>query len=846
MARSELTARLDGDYRVALVSAPAGYGKTATLASWAMQQAGQVAWLSCDPMDAEPTRFMSCLLTAISMRWPGVADDAFVLLERQGANTYDSAVAVANELATVGARGTIVVDDLHLADPAPTLLTAFVDALPAGFRFVAGTRSDPPLSLARWRLRGELLELRGGDLRFDPKEMLEFLTLQDVAVGLAELERLYELTEGWPAGAQLAAIALQRGGGRDDFLAAFAGTDRTVADFLLSDVLASLPPDLVEFLVQTAVLDTFDAELCAAVTGREDAAALLDRLVAANLFVVELDDPPRWFRYHHLFGAFLRARLASQGPSGLRAVNDRASRALEARGQVDAALRHAMAMGDADRVSQILRGALARSMSMSDGAADTARAVRLWLHERGAEAVQRDPAWVLEMLIGLIAISRPDDAPAWLERVRQAHPDADGPLTGFIEGAWGEHLANRGQPLEAISRFGSALDAVAGTPPNVGLLPLLFVGTARAHIQCGHVDEARAVLHHARAHPVGHPVADDVRNPGVAAFVAANDGELVEAAAIVRAVEESAGLLGLGRSDLGRLYAGLAVVGVHLERNELQDALELIDGIRADAEAGQRLTVQVDVSLQQAKLARCAGDVAGAEAFLTQARVAYREPDAGVRQVLGEEAVAQALLFDPSRAASLIAELDPQRIATQVLTVRLALLTHDDREAARVLADLPPPSTRRATVERAVLCALSMLGHDVDHANRHLDVALRHAQPEWLIRTIVDVGPGVHQLLVSFTPNTEQVAYVEALLAAVDRNVAPLRTNVQQTLVDPLSAREVTVLRYLCSRLTYQEIAAALFVSMNTLKTHVRAVYRKLGVVARADAVDTGRRLGLI
>ena len=164
--------------------------------------------------------------------------------------------------------------------------------------------------------------------------------------------------------------------------------------------------------------------------------------------------------------------------------------------------------------SQILRGALARSMSMSDGAADTARAVRLWLHERGAAAIETDPAWVMEMLIGLISISRPDDAPSWLERVRQAHPDADGPLTGLIEGAWGEHLANRGQPLEAIRRFGLALDAVGGAPPNVGLLALLHVATARAHIQCGQMDQARAVLQHAHEHPVGHPVADEVRNRG--------------------------------------------------------------------------------------------------------------------------------------------------------------------------------------------------------------------------------------------------------------------------------------------------------------------------------------------
>ena len=541
VSRPALDARLDGDYRLALVSAPAGYGKTATLAAWAAAQGDEVAWLSCDPTDVEPTRFMSCFLTAIAARWPGVADDAFVLLDRAGADTYDSAVAVANELATVDGRGTIVVDDLHLASPAPTVLNAFIDALPDGFRFVAGTRADPPLSLSRWRLRGELLELRGDDLRFDPEELSRFLELVGVDVGAAELERLHELTEGWPAGVQLAAIALQRGIGHADFFAAFADTDRAVGDFLLSEVLAALPSELVDFLTATSVLDTFDAELCAAVTGRDDAAALLERVIAANLFVVELDDPPRWFRYHHLFGAFLRRatgvfgrvedpRRARPGVAGAGGPRPR-------RAGVASRHRHrgcrphepdpARRLGPIDEhVGRCRR----------DGARRAPLAARA-----GGIAIETDPTWVVEMLIGLISISRPDDAPAWLERVRQAHPDADGPLIALIEGAWSEHLANRGQPLEALRRCALAMDAVGGTPPNIGLLPLLHVVTARAHIQCGQVDEARAVLQHAHVHPVGHPVADEVRNRGVAAFVAARDGELVEASVLVGAVEKSRG-----------------------------------------------------------------------------------------------------------------------------------------------------------------------------------------------------------------------------------------------------------------------------------------------------------------
>ena len=213
---------------------------------------------------------------------------------------------------------------------------------------------------------------------------------------------------------------------------------------------------------------------------------------------------------------------------------------------------------------------------------------------------------------------------------------------------------------------------------------------------------------------------------------------------------------------------------MHLERDEQEKARQLVEVIHADAELSHRLTVQVDVALQQAKLARSLGDVASAEAFLTEARLAYQAPDPGVRQVLGEEAVAQALRFDPARAASLIGELDPDRVATRVLMARLALLVDDDREAARLLADLPPASTRRARVERAVLSALSVLERDVDEANRHLGAALIDGQPEWLIRTIVELGPEVHKLLVSFAPSVGQEVYVEALLAAAGRSVAPL------------------------------------------------------------------------
>ncbi len=774
LPRHHLSARLDEDYRLALVSAPAGYGKTAALASWAAGHRDRLAWLSCDPSDREPTRFMSGLLAAIAARWPGVADDAFALLERDSATTYDAAVAVANELATIDAPGVVVVDDLHLAAPDPTVLTAFIDALPDGFRFAAATRSDPPLSLSRLRLRGDLLELRGDDLRFAPTEMSEFFALHDLSMTGEEMRRLHQLTEGWPAGAQLAAIALQRGAGHEDFLTAFAGTDRAVSDFLVSELLSGLPPELVEFLAETSVLDVFDAELCAAVTGIEDSAALLDHLLTANLFVVPLDGQEGWYRYHHLFAAFLRARLASSGPTKLRAAHDRACGALEDRGDDVGALQQALAVPDAYRAGRIVRAALRRPTSRPDSTGVTVRAIRLWLDEYGAAMVETDPAWVVELVIGLTTVNDIDDVPAWLERIRRAHPNADGELTALIEMAGAEHQQQRGQPLEAIVRLHTAAEAIGGIWPDHGPLSHLEASSASAHLQAGQAAEALAGIERALAHRVGSPVADKVHGPGIAALAAAVDGELTRADRLARSVTDAADQLGLGRHEPGRTFADLALAEIHLERHDHETAARIIHRITCAGESRHRPMLQSLITLHQAKVARMLGDEMDADALLGQARRCYTEPDAAVRQTFGEEAVAQALRFDPSKAAPLISALDQDQVATQVLRVRLALVDHDDRAAAAILADLPPATTRRARVERSVLCALSVLARDVGRANSHLCEALDAGQPERLIRTVVDQAPGVHHLLLSYAPAATQKSYVEDLLAATSR-ILPLR-----------------------------------------------------------------------
>ena len=499
---------------------------------------------------------------------------------------------------------------------------------------------------------------------------------------------------------------------------------------------------------------------------------MLERLVASDLFVVPLDERGGWYRYHHLFGAFLRARLASLGTSRMRSAHDRASRCLEERGDVEGALQHAMAIGDVERAGWILRAALDRSLSLSEGADVAVRAVRLWLHEFGPTFVTTEPAWVVEFVIGLITLTGPDDAPWWLERVSRAHPDADGELTALIEGAWSEHHQHRGQPVEALRHLRLAMDAVSGVPSDRGLLPLLYAGTARAHLQAGELDEAGAVLERALAHPVGNPVTDEVRQPGNRGVRGRRARESSRPPKRWQpAWRQSADQFDLrpprSGADLRRIGAGRAAPRTRRQRT----AAQMLEEVMRASDASHRPTLQSLVTLHRAKLARVLGDEAVAAALLAQTRLLYPDADGAVRQVLGEEAVAQALRFDPAKAAALLGDLDQSRVTTRILQARLALLARDARAAAALLADLPPPTTRRARVERGVLRALSLLERDVEGANADLREALEAAAPERLIRTIVDQGPSVHQLLLSYAPDARHERFLQELIVAASHVV---------------------------------------------------------------------------
>lgn len=831
-------------YRVGVVSAPAGFGKSALLAMWAATQGDAVAWLSCDGTDVEPARFWGGLLAAVGVCRPGVGDDARILLERQSAESPAIAVSLANDLGASDAPLTIVIDDLHLAEPSPAVLAGLLAALPTNVRLLIGSRTDPPLPLARLRVAGALLELRSDDLCFSAAETSAVLLANGVSIDAQQSKQLHALTEGWPAGVQLAALALQRDAKRSKFLESFASTDRAVADFLVGEVLDRLPAPLVEFLYMTSVLDGFDAALCESVTGRDDAAGLLDQVVAADLFVVRLDVGAGWYRYHHLFGAFLQARLRGLGRARWRDVHGRAAEAFEARGDIVSALRHTAAAGDEDEAAAIVRRTLWRWITVIDPVA-TETVVRQWLHTHGRGLISTDPVQVLDFLLPVITTTYGDDLRWWLTEIDAAHPEASPTLTAVLQGNWGEHHLCRGASDQAVSCFEAAMAAVAGAPPVDGPLTALPMGLARAHLQNGNPAVARAILDTVEARPTGHRVIDDVRVPAMQSWIAFLDGELRRTEQVAQTAITRADEMGLGASDLSRIFTGLSIAGLHVERHDDEVARELLDQLRHAADLGRRPSLQSLVALEHARYARLVGDETTAAADLTLARLLLPGASSQALSMFDVEAARQAIEFRPNSAAALIDSLVDDS-ATTMLRLRLALVEGDRRTAAELLATVAPPVTPRARVARGVLEALTHHHRDVEAANRALNEALLVARTEGFRRTILEQGPEVLTLLLSFSPTRELEPLVGELIDIASSTAAPIRPRPVTSLVEPLSDREVTVLRFLCSRLTYHEIAAALYVSHNTLKSHVSSIYRKLAVGSRSDAVEAGRQLRII
>src|SRR5918998_21306 len=418
--RSRLVDRINRPgARLIVVTGPAGSGKTVAVREWASTVELPVAWLPLDGRHTDPEHFLEALLNTLESLSPGVHEATW--RDDPDDHAADRAIDRAVEHLSAAPRATLVLDDVHVIDRGPptALLARLVDVIPAtNLSLIVLSRSDPPFQLHRFRLAGELVELRESDLRFDRDEVSSFFArFPQVELDDAHVDRLAERTEGWAAGLQFAALSLAGREDTDACVERFAGSDRHVADFLLDEVLDRQPDEVREFLLATSVLDQLCADLCEHVTGRSDAAARLRRVEAEHLFLVALDDEREWFRYHHLFGQLLRRELRITLPEAERTSHARAGEWYAAHGQAAVAIDHLLDAGELDRAFDLLAEQLHDHLQ-----AGRHETVRAWLARFPEQFVDATPGRQLLVTLAHARVGELERGRRVLDRARATPP----------------------------------------------------------------------------------------------------------------------------------------------------------------------------------------------------------------------------------------------------------------------------------------------------------------------------------------------------------------------------------------------------------------------------------------
>jgi LuxR family maltose regulon positive regulatory protein len=484
--RSALVALLAGaaHTRLTMLSAPAGSGKTTLLQQWhrAAPPGQPFAWLSLDESDDDPIRFWTCVIEALRMAVPVIGDRAEGALRSHGTSVEDVVVPLlVNELSALPQRLVLVLDDLHSVsdEQIHRSLIALVERLPATAHLAVATRADPPWPmLPRLRARDQMVEIRAGQLRFSELEASSYLAGLGLDLPAERVAAIQQRTEGWAAGLQLAGLSLRGDPPAEREVAAPAGDDRHIGDYLAAEVLDRVAPDERRFLLRTSILDRMSGPLCDAVTGDAGGAARLAELDRRNLFVVALDGHREWYRYHHLFGELLRARLAEE-PGAASDLHRRAARWLADEGQIAEAIGHAIAAGDRRATAQLV--AAHWLMFFNHG---WLMSVRRWLDSLEPEAIAAEPELWLARTWTAMDLGELDEVAAWLDRAPEGE-DWVGVLRAL-------RLLKLGDVGGAAQAAGAAV--TVSEPPSVFWRTVAAIVTGMAAYWRGRHADARAAL----------------------------------------------------------------------------------------------------------------------------------------------------------------------------------------------------------------------------------------------------------------------------------------------------------------------------------------------------------------
>lgn len=878
-------------HKLTLISAPAGFGKSTLAGEWVTASGRPVGWLLLDEGDNDPTRFFAYLVAALKTVTDKTGPATFgaevlgLLESPQPAPAESIVTALLNEIAAIPDNFILVLDDYHAIDTQETnnALAFLLGHLPPQMHLVITTREDPNLPLARLRVRNQLTELRAADLRFTPAEAGAFLNqVMGLCLTEDEISALDTRTEGWIAGLQLAALSMQGRADTAGFIQSFTGSHRFVMDYLMEEVLHQQPESIQNFLLHTSILDRLCGPLCDAVVGKTtdepiSSQRILESIEQANLFLIPLDNERRWYRYHHLFADLLRQRLTQHaalstqgGGADVAALHIRASQWFEENGSTADAVRHALAAGDFEQVARLAELA----WPAMDGQFQSAVWIK-WVQALPDDLVRTRP--VLSVAYAW-AFLNAGEMEAGAELLRDAEQRLDAP----------------------------AEERVVVDEEQFRWLPA-SIATARAYIVQALGDVPGSVIHARRALDL-LPKEDHLRRgpaAGLLGLAEWSTGELEDAYNSLAEAMSSFELVGSVAFALSITYG---LTDIRVAQGRLRDAIRIYARAKelADQQGEPALPGTADIHLglskiyreqgnleaaqeqmakseelgekaaladwpyrlrrAQAQVAVDDGDMEGALALLDEAaRLYYPTPLPNVRPTAALKArvwIAQGRVTDAQawaneRGLSVDDELSYLNEFEHITLARILMAQNQNGPAVALLERLLQAAESGArtgsVIEILIFLALThQARNEIPAAQTALARALDLAEPEGYVRIFTGQGAPMGRLLEGADAAGVFPVYVRRLRAAFgEPDVSapvnqPLSQPLSQPLFEPLSDRELDVLKRLGSELSGPEIAEILMISLNTLRTHTKNIYSKLGVNSRRAAVSRAQELSLL
>ena len=865
------------DCKLTLVSAPAGFGKTTLVAEWLHtinnDSNSNFAWFSLDDRDNDFTRFLTYFIASLNQtngNESTLGKGALTMLQSpQPPPSEATLTSLINEIATLPDRIILVLDDYHLIDTQSIhdALTFFLENLPPTMHLVIATREDPLLPLSRLRARGQLTELRATDLRFTNSEAAEFLNhVMGLELSTKDIAALEKRTEGWIAGLQLAAISLRGQADTSKLIQAFTGSNRLVLDYLIEEVLNQQSQEIQNFLLQTSILNQLNGSLCDALTGQDNGQQVLETLERANLFIIPLDEERRWYRYHHLFADLLQQRLKSSPEINIQDIHIRARNWFSKHGMEKDALRHSLIAEDFEEAAKLIN-----RLSMEAVQKGEYRTVSDWINSLPYDIQQKHPfLWALDVW-ALRMEGQFEAAETRISEVEEALKNPGHRASADLEtikGLINSHKAYiafiRGNLEETIS---IARESLAQLPQDmlvIRTLTALYLGVALRYQ--GNLKEALEI--YLNTLPDGKQLVGS--SIAVFCFLHLSDlyydlGELHKSKDMAEQAIQFTNQH-TGRPDWPFTGHAYVCVGRILRQwGRLTEALEVIQrgvGLCRQWNVADVLALACN---ELADIKFSLGEKELAQAALRESLQTYQDFSPWASGLVSAHQAKHSLGFGEIEPAiewlggtdlSANSPIDLSRDIELLTMARVFIAQNKLDEGLALLERISEVSDeigkKYTSLEAMILQAKAFfIRDDTEKAMERLEQALTLGETEEYVQIFVDEGPTMARLLYEALSHEIAPNYVQRLLKAFpveesEKAGSPQPQGPNSELIEPLSERELEVLQLIAEGLSNQEISSRLYLSLNTIKTHTRNIYGKLGVNNRTLAGARARALGIL